>query len=273
MAPLATALETQTAPFDACAETYDAVFTDSRIGRAQRASVWRELDRRFSPGQRILEINCGTGADALHLAERGVRVVACDASGKMISAALNRISKAELSNSVALRILRTEDLWLLDGRGIFDGALSNFGGLNCVADLPRAGRDLARLLKPGAKLVICVFGRWCAWEIVWHLAHGNRRKAFRRQGRNGAIAQVSGAELRVFYPAVRELSRAFAPYFRLKARKGVGVLVPPSYLEPLAVRFPRAFRSAEHLDRALSRILVVRNWADHILLTFERIGD
>ncbi|MGE5326918.1 MAG: class I SAM-dependent methyltransferase [Deltaproteobacteria bacterium] len=273
MAPFATALKTQTAPFDACAETYDAVFTESRVGRAQRASVWRELDRQFNPGQRILEINCGTCADALHLAESGVRVVACDASGKMISVALSRISKAGLSKSVDLRILRTEDLWLLDGRGIFDGALSNFGGLNCVEDLSSAGRDLGRLLKPGAKLVICVFGRWCAWEIAWHLAHGNPRKAFRRQDRNGAVAHLNGAELRIVYPAVRDLSRAFAPYFRLKSRQGVGVLVPPTYLEPLAFQFPRAFRNAEHFDRALSRIPVVRIFADHILLTFERIGD
>ena len=40
----------------------------SLIGRAQRRVVTKELDRIFHSGQRILELNCGTGVDALHLA-------------------------------------------------------------------------------------------------------------------------------------------------------------------------------------------------------------
>ena len=50
------------APFDAIAERYDETFTRSKIGRAQRASVWKELERVFRPGDRVLEIGCGNGA-------------------------------------------------------------------------------------------------------------------------------------------------------------------------------------------------------------------
>lgn len=81
------------APFDALAETYHRVFTASCIGRAQRAQVWRAMDRTFQPGQRIPEINCGTGVDALHLAERGVTLLACDASAAMIEVAARRIRR------------------------------------------------------------------------------------------------------------------------------------------------------------------------------------
>ena len=81
----------RTAPFDAVADEYDARFTNSLIGRAQRESVWREMDRLFRPGQRVLEINCGTGVDALHLAARGIQVVACDASPEMIAVARRRL--------------------------------------------------------------------------------------------------------------------------------------------------------------------------------------
>ena len=65
------------APFDAIAEAYDDVFSNSAIGRAQRRAVWSEMDREFHAGQSVLEINCGTGIDALHLAQRGVSVDAC----------------------------------------------------------------------------------------------------------------------------------------------------------------------------------------------------
>jgi ubiquinone/menaquinone biosynthesis C-methylase UbiE len=67
-----------TAPFDVLADTYDEVFTRSLLGKAQRAQVWRVLVQAYSTGQRVLEINCGTGEDALFLARRGIAAVACD---------------------------------------------------------------------------------------------------------------------------------------------------------------------------------------------------
>lgn len=273
MTPLISLPEQPPAAFDAWAETYDEVFTDSCVGEAQRISVWSEIDMHFGRGQRILEINCGTGADALHLANRGVRVAGCDASRKMIAAAENRISAAGMQALVDLRVLPTEIIWQIEGAALFDGALSNFAGLNCVEDLSSTGMELARLLKPGAKLIICVFGCWCLWEIVWYLAHGNPLKAFRRVGPKGAQACLKNCELHVHYRSVRDLKHAFAPFFQLKSLKGVGVAIPPSYLEPLAIRHRRAIRVAAFLDRGLGRIPVTRYFADHLLLTFERVAD
>ena len=74
---------------NAIAETLDQVFTYSVTGRAQRDIVWRELDRCFHPGQRVLELDCGTGVDAAHLASRGVEVYACEESSKLRDLARN----------------------------------------------------------------------------------------------------------------------------------------------------------------------------------------
>ena len=86
-------------PFDAVADEYDGRFTTSLIGRAQRESVWLEMDRLFRPGQRILEINCGTGVDALHLDALGIHVVACDASAKMVDVARRRLEASPCRDS------------------------------------------------------------------------------------------------------------------------------------------------------------------------------
>ncbi len=273
MAPVASSIDQQHVVFDVWAGTYDEVFTESCIGRAQRASVWVEIDKHFTAGKRILEINCGTGADALHMVGRGARVVACDVSSKMLAAAANRLSGAEAEGSVELRLLAIENLWKIEGSALFDGALSNFAGLNCVADLTSSAKELARLLKPGAKLIICIFGRWCLWEMLWYLAKSNSRKAFRRLGRQGATLRFNARELCVHYPSVQHLKRVFLPFFTLKTWKGVGITVPPSYLEPLAIRFRRAFRVAVFVDRGLSRLPIMRGFSDHLLLTFERIED
>jgi ubiquinone/menaquinone biosynthesis C-methylase UbiE len=273
MPDTASALSQPVTAFDALARSYDDVFTESCIGRAQRSSVWREMDRHFLPGQSILEINCGTGVDALYMAKRGVRVVACDASREMIAAARRRLAKSGFEKSVQFHSLPTEDLGQLEEVPLFDGALSNFAGLNCVQDLPAVGSNIARLLRPGAVLMICVFGRWCLWEVFWFLARGNPHKAFRRLGSNRTSAHLKGYEVDLHYSSVREWKRAFAPFFKLEIWKGVGVTVPPSYLEPLAIRYRRSFRAAISADRGLERNPVARCFGDHLLLTFRRVED
>ena len=75
------------APFDAAAARYDAEFTDTALGRALRQLVWRRLDAAFPPGARVLELACGTGEDARHLAGRGVSVFASDQSAAMLEIA------------------------------------------------------------------------------------------------------------------------------------------------------------------------------------------
>ncbi|HEV2416942.1 MAG TPA: class I SAM-dependent methyltransferase [Terriglobia bacterium] len=260
--------------FDTLAETYDDVFTRSQIGRAQRAAVHRELDRAFRPGQYILEINCGTGVDAVHLGRRGVVVIACDASPRMIQIARQRTAGAKIERCPEFLVLPIERIATLaetEGRGRFDGAFSNFAGLNCVMDLSPVAQGLAALLKPGATLLLCVFGRLCAWEILWYLMHGKPRKAFRRLHPDGDRARLAGdSVVHVHYPAVPTLVRLFAPHFRLKEWKGVGVAVPPTYLESVSCRFPRVFVALREIDRWAGSCPVLRGMADHVLLRFER---
>lgn len=259
------------APFDSIAESYDKIFTDSLIGRAQRDAVWQELDRVFHSGQRVLELNCGTGVDAVFLAERGVSVVACDVAPRMIEVARRRVSSAGMGGLVDFRILATEDIAVLAGEGPFDGAFSNFAGLNCVEDLSAVARSLAWLLKPGARVLLCMAGRFVAWEIAWYLAQGNLHKALRRFRRSGAVGRLpNGATVKVYYASVGVVSRVFAPEFHLRKWKGVGLIVPPSYLEPLAQRFAKVLDKLVTADRWLGRFPVLRAMADHVLLEFER---
>jgi ubiquinone/menaquinone biosynthesis C-methylase UbiE len=266
-------LPLDTAPFDSIAKTYDEVFTHSLIGRAQRDSVWQELDRCFHAGQHILELNCGTGVDAVHLAEHGVEVLACDAAPGMIAVARQRLSGARLVAPVRFRVLASEEIARLGDDGPFDGAFSNFGGLNCVENLSALARDLARLLTPGATALLCMLGRSAAWEMAWYLGHRNPRKALRRFQRGGTIGRLAeGVTVKVHYPSARSMSRLFAPEFRLLRLKGVGVTVPPSYLGFLAQRFPRALLRLKQVDGWVSGLPLLRTLGDHILYEFQRLG-
>lgn len=262
-----------TASFDAIADEYDDRFANSFIGRAQRNSVWLEIDRIFRPGQRVLDINCGTGVDAFHLSARGIHVLACDASREMIAVARRRLHASTMQVQVDFRTLAIEQTGQLENEGLFDGVLSDFAGLNCVADLRCVAYDLARLVRPGGKAILCLFGRFCLWEILWYLLQGDRKKAFRRLHRQGVVANLApGQTVFVRYPSVSSLRGYLSPHFHLVSWKGTGIAVPPSYLEPLAVRFARLFRFAGKIDPFLGRRAGLRALADHVVLVFERVG-
>jgi len=191
--------------FERIAPRYDELWTATAIGRAQRDAVWRVTDRLFRAGDRVLDVGCGTGEDAAHLVARGSVVHAVDASAAMVAQARAR--------GIAAEVRRAEDLASIGLR--FDGAISNFGALNCVEDLAGVARSLGGLVRPGGFAAICMMGRFCAWETLYFA------KATRRwSGRCGDV----------FYPTVGQLRREFAEHFELQEWRGIGMLVPPSYV-------------------------------------------
>ncbi|HEX4664845.1 MAG TPA: methyltransferase domain-containing protein [Terriglobales bacterium] len=254
--------------FDGVADSYDALFTHSVIGRAQRRQVWAKLLDAFPVGARILELNCGTGEDASYLAEKGRSVVACDASPLMIQVARRR--KA-LGNSVNPEFLNlaNEDLGLMGAQKPFDGAFSNFSGLNCLADLRPFASNLATLVKPGSPVLLCLWSRVCVTEFFWYLLHGQPKKACRRFAGKSA-AKVGGLIIPVAYPTVGAIRRAFSPWFHLRSRCAVGLFVPPSYVEQWMSKHPKILRALERLDRKVADWPIFRDAGDHVLLELVR---
>jgi len=252
------------APFDGLAADYDGTFTDSAIGRRMRAAVWRRLDAAFRPGDRVLELNCGTGEDALHLASRGVQVLATDASARMLAMTHAKVSQAGETERVEVLQLAIEDLGTCE-LGMFDGALSNFGGLNCVADLPAVGRAIAAKLRPGGRAVVCVMGPAVPWEWGWFLARRQPRKAVRR-----LAGGTSWRGLSIRYPTIGAMRRAFAPHFVKRRVAAIGALVPPTFAEAWAARHPRLLDALDRWERRVETLPPLPWLADHFLIEFER---
>jgi SAM-dependent methyltransferase len=329
--------------FDAMAADYDDGFTHTELGQRLRRAVHRRLDHHFQPGHRVLELNCGTGEDAVHLARRGVHVVATDRSPEMIRVTRAKARRAGVADRIQAQPLAMEDLdpglhgdpsseggssrarppdpgftpgatqfhpegWetgagggfppsskggaIQEDRGDFcigsdlppsskrgtiqedrggfeppfDGAFSNFGGLNCVDDLEAVARRLAPCLKPGAPLLLCIMGPSVPWEWAWYLLHREPKKAFRRWTRGG----VPWRGITIRYPSIGAARRAFQPDFHARRVAGVGTFLPPTYAEPWAARHPRLLNFLERWERRLERCPPIPHLADHYLLELER---
>jgi SAM-dependent methyltransferase len=257
--------------FDTLADDYDAHFTQSHIGRAQRDVVWREAEAVFRGHLNILELNCGTGEDALFLAARGHRVTALDASRAMIERATNRKDHEAPTAAIDFRLLPTEHLSSLPPRH-FDAVFSNFSGLNCVDDLSVVAAELAQRTHPCAPLLFCISTRFCLWELVWYLLRANPRKATRRWSGH-STATLNGIGVTVHYSTIAAFANAFAPHFTLQSLTGIGIFVPPSYVEPWIRHRPRLLAMMRRLDRAICRLPLLRTLGDHVLLHFVRAPE
>ncbi|MCI0624006.1 MAG: methyltransferase domain-containing protein [Acidobacteria bacterium] len=259
-------------PFDAVARDYDRVFTESLIGRAQRQAVWAIASQILRPGQRILELNCGTGVDAVFLAGLGCEVVGLDSSAEMVAVAQQRVETERKKDGITILQIATEQLGRLPAEADYDAVFSNFGGLNCVAGLEAMAKELSRLVRRGGPVLLCLLNRCCLWEVGYYLAHLRFARALRRWQPDGAVAKLGhSTEVRVHYPSVVDLIHALHPYFRYRKHCAIGLTVPPSYLESWALRHPRLLDFAGELDARLSAWPVVRSLGDHYLAHFERL--
>jgi SAM-dependent methyltransferase len=249
------------------ADTYDATFTDTKIGRALREIVWSRLPLLFRPSQRILELGCGTGEDAIWLAGVGVRVVATDSSSQMIQAAHRKSLMANCQERIEFRCIAMEDIGSFADGDCFDGVLSNFGAVNCVQDLPKLAADVAGRLAPGAALLWVVMGRHAPWEWLWYLIRGQWRKAWRRLRPGG----IEWHGVTISYPTPSQLRSLLRPYFTVTRVAPLGVALPPSYAAAWLARWPFAAGALTRLERWAQRSSMLASWSDHFIIEAVRL--
>ena len=257
--------------FDAAAPTYDEDFTGSVIGRLQRDAVWRSLTPMFNPGDRVLDLGCGAGEDAIRFAKLGVEADGVDVSPAMVEVARERARAEGVSELTRFEELSIERLHELPECG-YSGAISSFGPLNCVRELRPVAQALAERLKPGAPVALCLMSRFCLWETLFYPLALQLHKAIRRFNGSWAPASVSGQDgFEVYYPSVAAVRKAFSPEFAFERAPGIGVFVPPTYLEPFAQRWPRLMRLLASLDRTVAHWPGFRSIADHRLIILRRL--
>jgi ubiquinone/menaquinone biosynthesis C-methylase UbiE len=270
---MTTPMRPATVAFDAIAPAFDLRFGPWLSVSAQRRAVRAALLREFPAAGHILELGGGTGEDATFLAERGFDMFLTDPSPSMVS-----LAKAKLALFGAhAGVVAAEELedfaseHLSAGGALFDGAFSNFAPLNCVVDLEPVARGLARLLKPGATAMLVLFGTLCPGEMVTEVLRGRPHLALRRLKHGETPARLAKHNFHVVYHRRAALLRAFARWFVLEKRLGIGVTVPPSAAEPWISNHGRFLALMERMDRVVSRPMAI--FGDHVLYQFRRNAE
>jgi SAM-dependent methyltransferase len=254
------------------------LLTAGEIFRLLRRRTHSAFARQFPTPARLLEIGCGTGVDTMFLASRGSRVVACDPSEEMVSRSLRRLAREGLDDRATVLPCGLSDLAtfldaLAEPAG-FDGIVSNFGALNCVDNLAPLGALARRYLRPSGTMVLGLMSRVCAMEVLYFSITRRRDLAMRRQ-RSGAVpVPVAGVDVPTFYHRIADVRAALGPELTLQSVEGVGVAIPPPYLEPRWQQLPRAVRGlVSQLDGCIAAWPPFNRVGDHVLLVFVKRGD
>ncbi len=259
--------------FDNAAITYDDEFTHGEIGRRQRAIVWQYLQAHLpSTPLRILELNCGTGEDAVWLAEQGHEVVATDASLQMVQQ--TKAKAAARGATIEAFQMPFEAIASTSFQQGFDLVFSNFGGLNCIDSLAlkSMGQSLKSVLQPGGRFIAVVMPSFCWMESNYFFFKLQWGKVFRRAGGKPVVVHVNGTDVHTWYYSPRAFKQAMLPSFRCRKQRPVGLFIPPSYLEPYFKKRLKLLNFLEKCERSMGASFMAGN-ADHYLIDLEVVSN
>ena len=198
--------------FDNLAANYDSGFTHTDIGKLQRGIVHRMLRKKTDPSrfQRVLELNCGTGEDALWMSGQGFSVVATDISGEMIRIADHKATQLKLHNPPVFTTLDFNDIPVDKGES-YDLVFSNFGGMNCAGpeQLHEVAGRLHKILRPGGKVIAVIMGKKCLSEKLYFTLKNSSQKN-RRNSSQPVTAKFQSGSFPVWYYSPGEFSNCLS---------------------------------------------------------------
>ena len=260
--------------FDPIAPIYDREFTHSLAGILQRQAVRKYLDRSVAraPSLRVLELGCGTGEDAIFLADAGHHVLAVDISEQMIRVARAKAERLTLKGRVRFEVMdmRQLDAYILEGP--FDLIYSNFGALNCIdhQEIKTLLTSLQGLLTPNGRIVAVLMPSFCLWESAYFILKAKWQEVFRRMKRQGIVASLGTSGITTWYYAPRLVRRYGRPHLVKVRTRPVGFFLPPSYLNPYFRKRRRLLNFLSEAERLVSGVSLLSGASDHYIIEWKR---
>ena len=247
--------------------SFDEIDADNPIIARMRAISRKAALKHMRAGDRLLELNAGTGLDSLYFAAQGIRVLSTDAAPGMIERI--RAKRAE-NPDLPIEVMECSflDLHRLGDRQ-FQHVFSNFGGLNCTPNLDLALKGIDRVLLPGGTCTLVIMPQFSPWEVLG-IAKGHFRLAFRRFTRGGAQAHLEGMLFKCHYYSPSYVRHHLGPRYDLLQLRALSLLTPPPHHDRFATEHPGTFHRLEQLEERVAHRWPFRGWGDHFLITLRK---
>src|SRR5712691_561061 len=259
------------AAFNLVADTIDATAVKNPVNFWLRSESRRELLATFPAGSALIEIGCGTGADAVFLAEQGRRIAAFDISDRMVELARQRVATRKLERTVLLWRGRLNEVTAELSRSRwcpFDGAYASFS-LAYEESLQDVARLVHSLLKLGARFVFTVPNRLCVSNLAAAVVRLRIRRAVERF-EDPIWVTIRGTTVRVRTYTQARVRAILKGLFEVEGIAGLPVfMLPPSLYNP---SFERVRAKLELFDNHLARRFPWRLLGDSTLFRTRKVG-
>jgi SAM-dependent methyltransferase len=271
-APTASYYEYIARGYDSIAGTYDEVEGQNEVSERVRRHSLDAAFGRFRPGDRILELGCGTGRDAISLARHGIRVMATDVSLAMVEATRKRVRDANLEDMITVECLNAA---AAAAKGPFDGVYSNGAVLNLEPDLAGVANGLRQSLLPGAFVVLTGANRLSLFEVLFYPIALRPRKAFRKLGNEIPIPVSREGKGKIYVVPTRfltpnEFLSPFRSGFVLRLQRGLQVITPPWNLVNLVRLFEPAILPLVNIEDRMGTLPGFRDLGAIFLVVLQR---
>jgi SAM-dependent methyltransferase len=255
--------------FDSSAANYDEEFTNTPIGKLQRKRVYKYLLPLINSNVNLLEVNCGTGHDAIYLATKVHSVYATDISSQMIEVAQKKINGSDVT-TITFKCADISTLHENLPRN-FDLLLSNFGGLNCLSEneLGEFSKNMAQHITTTGQLALVIMGKKCWIENLWYMLRKDPRRN-RRNTSKGLLTTINEATFYTYYYSPKEIENIFGNQFAVKKIRPIGLFIPPSYLNPLFKNKKLLLHLLSFFENCFGEFSFLSNFADHYIIVLKK---
>ena len=250
---------------------FDRLYSGNPIIQYKRDRVRSHLMRYARAGDHMLELNSGTGEDAIFFAKHHLRVHATDISSGMQQVLVQKVEESGMGKYITNERCSFTRLDELMDQGPYDIIFSNFAGLNCTGRLDNVLSSCEALLKPGGFLTLVIMPPFCLWEFLM-LFRGKLKTALRRSfTRKGVKAHLVDRQyFTCWYYQPAFVSKLLSKGFSVVDLEGLCTLVPPSYLEHFSVRYPRLYEFLKRKEAALKSKWPWRSIGDYYIITLRK---
>jgi ubiquinone/menaquinone biosynthesis C-methylase UbiE len=258
------------AAFSKQAVVFDCIYGNDTIIQYKRKRVRDHVMKFLPPQSNILELNAGTGDDAVYFAQQGHIIHATDISAGMQEILVKKIKQNNLESKISYELCSFTDLENLQKPGPYDCIFSNFAGLNCTNELEKVLSSFFFLLKPGGLVTLVVMPGFCLWEFLF-LFKGKFKTAFRRfSGHKGTKAHIEGKYFRCWYYNPSFIKNHLSSSFDTLSVEGLCTLVPPSYMQRFAEKHPKLYYFLEKKENKWKAKWPWKSIGDYFIITLQR---
>lgn len=249
---------------------FDTIDYENNLVQLIRSSVRQHVLQYVTNEQSMLELNCGTGLDAVFFIEHGLQVHATDNAQGMLRQLQQKVSQKNLQQKLTFEHCSFNELDKLE-RKVYHHVFSNFGGLNCAEDLNKVIKSLDRLMAKGSMAHLVIMPRFCVWEMLFALK-GNFKLAFRRFKKAGTDSQVEGVGFKTYYYSPMYVRKAFGTNYKIISLKAMGCFIPPTYMYEMETKRPSLFKRLIKLDEKYAHHWPFYNLGDHYIISVQKIN-